>query len=168
MYTAMNFSYKKLIVSFLFFLTLSIQAQEVNRSDFSVTLGGINRIDPSDGATYGFHLGGNWFKANSQGLGWDSQLAMNFTKPTFTNSILLTFMVLGGGRYYFIKGEGKTKAYFNFLAGFALEADYGDDYIEHIPDVGYSVGVFLEKSKLLFGLSVESAENLVLKVGFRF
>lgn len=161
---------KILTLTFLF-ISLTIYGQDgsnENRSDISLSIGGISSLDTFVGNAYGFHLGMNLFKVNSNRLGWDSQLAVNMTNAENSNSTMFTFMAIGGGRYCFVKKGNGVSVFMNFMAGFALEVDLGDDYTETLPDVGYSVGSFFQKDSFLLGISIESAENLVFKIGYRF
>lgn len=137
------------------------------KTAFTITAGGVSRIDTFYGQGYGAHLGANIYKANAKRFGWDAQFGINMVGTTNSSVVNTAFMVIGGGRYYYIKSGSGASFFVNFLTGFALELETADDYSGVLPDVGYSVGTYYEGKKLIAGFSVENTESLVLKLGLK-
>ena len=162
------------VLIFLVFITVQLtQAQEAipaadKKAAFAVTAGYAEKLDQFSGPSRGFHLGLNMYKSNARRLGWDTQLAFNLTDDKNSSSTYFTPTIMGGGRYYFTSDEKRIRVFTNFLAGFALELESGDDFTATEPDIGYSVGLFVQAKKWVYGVSVESPENLIFKVGITF
>lgn len=154
------------IVLMTIFCQASLAQDQSNPTEkkraLSLTVGYVEKLDQFNGASSGVHLGANLFKPKARRWSYDAQLAVNITGGSST---YFTPTLLGGGRYYFTSGEKPTRLFMNMLAGLALEVDFGDDFTEVLPDIGYSVGLYLQSRKFLYGVAVESPENLVFKVG---
>jgi len=135
---------------------------------FAATVGYVEKLDTFNGSSRGFHLGINMYKAHAIRWTWDSQLSFNYTGDSNSSSDRFTTLGLFGIRRYFSSHENSTRIFMNLLGGLALEIDSGDDFTETLPDVGYSVGLYVQSKKFVYGLSVESPENLIVKVGISF
>lgn len=161
---------KVLLICVFTCLCFASQAQE-KKLGFTISMGHASKLtfDPNSfEAANGFHLGINMYQRNAQRWTWDAQLSVNNTAAKFTSSNLFTINTLYGARYYFNEPVSKTRFFLNLLGGVALRIDNGDDYTETTLDVGYSAGFYAERKRFLFGVSVDSPENLIFKVGYSF
>lgn len=166
----MNRLVKTLFVSFLLCCAVSnTQAQE-KKKEFAVTGGfAVKIVDPNGfDSSHGFHLGVNMYNRNARKFSTDAQFSFNYTSDKFTSSNRFTVNALYGVRMYFSAQENNTRIFMNLLAGFAFRNESGDDFVENLPDIGYSGGVFMESGHYLLGVSVDAPSNLVFKVGYRF
>jgi hypothetical protein len=162
--------FKSLLITLCCLTGLTAYAQE-KKTEFSVSTGFATRLttDPNSfEASNGFHLGVNLYKRKASKWTWDAQLSMNYTSDKFTASGHITINALYGARYYFTKPESATRFFMSILGGLALRNESGDDFISTYLDVGYSGGFFMETKQLLFGISVDSPQNVIFKVGYKF
>lgn len=149
----------------------SLQAQE-KKKELSISTGFATKLSIDDPfaseAGNGFHLGANLYKRNAKKLSWDSQLSMNYTDQKNSSTDLFTINALIGGRFYFNKTENPTRIFFSLLGGAALRIENGDDFTETLIDVGYSGGLYAERQRFVFGVSIDAPKNLIFKVGYTF
>lgn len=151
----MNGLVKTLFVSFLLWCAVSnIQAQE-KKKELAVTSGfAVKIVDPNGfDSSHCFHLGLNMYNRNARKISTDAQLSFNYTSDKFISSEHLTVNALYGGRMYFSAPENNTRIFMNLLAGFAFRSESGDDFVENLPDIGYSGGIFMERSLLIGSIS---------------
>jgi|GEM_PF-1774558 len=165
--------YRFALTILLFFSILSLTAQvQEKKVEFSVTTGFTTKLsidDPFNTETgNGFHLGANLYKRDARKWSWDTQLSMNYTGSRNSSSNLFTLNALVGGRYYFSKLENSTRLFFSLLGGVALRSETGDDFTETFIDVGYSGGLYIERDRFLFGISIDAPQNLIFKAGYTF
>lgn len=168
----MNITTKTLLASLLLCLVASsLQAQE-KKTELSISTGFATKLSIDDPfaseAGNGFHLGANLYKRNAKKLSWDSQLSMNYTDQKNSSTDLFMINALIGGRFYFNKTESPTRIFFSLLGGAALRLENGDDFTETLIDVGYSGGLYAERERFVFGVSIDAPKNLIFKMGYTF
>ena len=152
-----------IIISFTLFTTSLTFAQETIQKQFTITAGyakGLNTFDFED--FHGFHVGVNFYKAKAEGITWDSQFSFNFSNDYESR---FAFTPLFGGRVYFNNSDSKHHYFFNLLGGPALYHFSGSDYIETRLDIGYTGGFHMATQKWQIGVSVESIELVIFKLG---
>lgn len=74
-----------------------------------------------------------------------------------------------GPRVYLSKSGVRNRLYLNLLVGNSWSTEKADDKEERIEnDLGLATGLFLERERIVFGLSLESPQNLMFKFGLVF
>ena len=161
---------KKLLILSLLFVALSTNAQShhfSNSASFGVT-------SPILDNGIGFHMGINPSYSIYSHISAEGQISYLYTKlgssflsgkMGYSNSV----NTLIGGRIYF-NSEGNTvRPFINFLAGVTYNKEESDGIkLESEFSPGLSGGIFLEFDKLLTGISVESPQHIVIKIGYGF
>lgn len=122
----------------------------------------------------GFHLGVNpsiritqRFSIEGQVSYMNSQITSSFLSGNVGS--INSINTLAGGRWYLNDEEKTTRFFVNLLGGlnyFNEKIDNRADRDQY--DVGASVGGFVELNKILIGLSYETPQNVVLKLGYSF
>ncbi|GAB5526291.1 MAG: hypothetical protein Roseis2KO_41630 [Roseivirga sp.] len=166
----MNTITKTLWVCLLIFLANSVVQAQEKKKEFAVTAGFAVKIANPDffESSHGLHLGINMYNRHASKFTSDAQFSLNYTSDKFTSSERLTINALYGVRMYFNPPENNTRFFMNLLAGFAFRNETGDDFVENLPDIGYSGGVYMESGRFLLGVSVDSPTNVIFKVGYTF
>ncbi len=166
----MNSITKMLLASLLLCLASSVLQAQEKRKEFALTGGFAVKItDPIvPESSHGFHLGVNMYNRDARKFTSDAQFSLNYTFDKFGSGRLFTLNALYGVRMYFTSPEKNTRIFMNLLAGFAFRNETGDDYVENLPDIGYSGGVFMESGRYLIGVSVDSPVNVIFKLGYTF
>lgn len=113
---------------------------------------------------YGGHLGVNLYSANTKRLKADFQFSMNLSG----GDTFISINALGGGRYYILDSEQSPTIFINLLLGGAYIFEEGDDFTEHLFDIGYSAGCFIDMNKFTIGVAAESYNNFIFKIGYSF
>jgi len=158
---------------FILFVSLSIatRAQD-KKKEFSLTTGLVANHGelgaPEEELAYGAHLGFNLYSKKPKRLKSDLQLSMNFSGESNTSSTLFSLNGLYGGRYYILAPEKSTTAFVNALIGGSFVQESGDDFTEVLLNIGYAVGGFVVINRWILGVSAESYNNFILKIGYTF
>ncbi len=122
----------------------------------------------------GFHIGVNPSYSLSSNFSLEGQLSYSYTE--ITSSFLSgktgqsnSTNILMGGRLYLNSEERPNRFYLNLLVGgnYIKEEGNGVKYDGEI-NMGISSGGFFELGKFLIGLSYETPQNLILKIGYVF
>jgi hypothetical protein len=164
----MNMPIKALLIVVLLFSGSLANAQSNNFS--TLTTIGISTPIVDNGN--GYHLGINPSYLLSNNFSLEGQLSYLYTK--ISGSFLSgnegksnAVNALVGGRLYLTSAAKPTRLYFNLLVGI----NYNKEEINSIKgdgmiNAGFSAGAFVELKKLVLGLSFDTPQNLVLKVGY--
>jgi len=148
-------------------LTLNAQAKKM---EFSSTIGFV--LNHEELGTdfqefgYGGHLGFNLYSKKAKRLKTDLQVSLNLSGGEGISSDFFSLNALYGGRYYFTKLEKSTKVFTNILVGGSFVSELGDDFTENRLEFGYSVGLFINPKRFLIGVSAESFNNFIFKIGY--
>ena len=149
--------------------TFNLSAQNKKFSTY-FSIGGSSSILDNG---YGFHSGLNPYFAFNNRFGIEGQVSYGYTK--ITGSFLSgkkgnvnNLNTLIGGRFYLLKKSKPTSLYVNFLFGADFVRSALEDYIENLIEPGVSTGIFIEKNKYVFGFSIDSPQNLIVKIGYIF
>lgn len=158
---------------FLFTILFFANHTKAQDSKFSVSPTiGVN-VPLLDGG-FGFHLGVNPHVKLTQHLSAEAQVSYLYT--SISSSFLSGYSgsinalnTLTGLRLYINPETRKTRFFLNLLAGmnYTKEKLNGIEY-EGEFNFGFSTGLFVEYNRMIFGISSETPENLVLKTGFSF
>ena len=167
-----NSFWKKILLLALLMVTgIAAEAQD-KRFEFTPSLGFVVHHENLGYSfrefTYGVHLGVNMYNARAKRLKSDLQVSINASGGGTGSSDLITINGLYGGRYYILDPARTTRVFINALLGGAFVNETGDDFTESYLDVGYSSGIFVQSNRLILGVSVESFNNFVFKVGYAF
>jgi hypothetical protein len=151
-----NNAFEKLL--FLLCLSFTINAQE---GDFSILPTAGIAAPILDNGT-GFTVGLNPAYTVNPYFSIEGQISYTYIKTTAfisgKSGKINSLYTLIGGRLYFLPKEKTVRPYINVLGG----GNYGNDSDYNL---GLSVGAFLEMKKTVMGLSFETSQNLVLKLG---
>ena len=155
------------ILSVLILSGLGIQAQETSFST-AITAG---PTTPTLDNGLGLHLGVNPAYAISPFLSLEGQLSYLYT---FAGTTFLTgeevngqaVNILAGGRVYLLSEERKNRLYLNLLLGGNYNREAARDVITSEWNLGFSLGGYLERNRFLIGLSYDTPQNVILKVGY--
>lgn len=167
----MKYYFKKSLLFFLLLVFgLSVHAQKDNLK-VSPNLGVTTPI--LDGGI-GFHLGINPAYTLSPRFSVEGQVSYLYTK--INGSFLSgnegrsnSINTLVGGRLYLNSEEKRNRFYLNLLFG----GNYNKEEINDVKldgafDFGFSGGGFFEINKFLIGVSYDTPQNFILKVGYVF
>ncbi len=168
----MNFIKKGItIIMFLAFTRTVLNAQN---NDFSITPT-LGLGSPILDGGLSCHLGVNPGLSVSPYFSVEGQLSYIYTK---VNSAFLSgergtshsVNLLTGGRLYFIPDDKKVRPYINILLGGSYHRE-----IEKSPGLkttefglGLSAGAFVKIDNLVLGLSIDTPQHIILKVGYVF
>jgi hypothetical protein len=122
----------------------------------------------------GFHLGLNPCLRLTERISAEGQISYIYSKigssflkgeQGYFNSI----NTLAGGRLYFNSGEKKNRFFFNLLVGLNYKKEE-ENNIEKDGEanLGFSSGVFMDLSRITLGLTYDTPQNLILKLGYSF
>lgn len=161
---------KNIVILSLLLLALNTNAQSHHFSS-SATIGVTAPILDNG---LGFYVGFNPSYALSPFISAEGQISYLYTKTTssflsgkmgYSNSV----NTLIGGRLYFNSQEKTVRLYINLLAGVNYNKEESDGIKKESEfSPGLLGGLFLEFDKLLTGITFESPQNMVLKVGYIF
>lgn len=151
-------------------LGLVINAQKSNYSTLLTTGVTTGVLDSG----LGFHLGINPSYAVTSNLSIEGQVSYLYLK---TNSSFIAgntissnaVNALAGARLYLNSAESTKRFYINLLLG----ANYNQEESNSVErdgefDTGLSAGAFLELNKFVIGISYDTPQNAVFKLGLRF
>lgn len=122
----------------------------------------------------GVHLGVNPYYSINNWLSIEGQISYSYVNGSAfisgKSEAYHTINTLAGGRFYVIPIEKPVRIYANTLLGFSYFSEVSSDNVaDNYSDLGFSLGAFAEfQRKFTFGLSFESTQNWVLKVGYNF
>ena len=152
---------------------LSISMQVKAQNDAFSTQATVGVTSPLLDNGIGFHLGINPAYALSDFVAIEGQLSYIYSRVT--GSFLSgrtgnqhAVNLLAGGRVYLISSEKRTHLYVNALLG----GNYFQENMTGLSEqqelnLGFSVGAFVGINRLLIGLSFDTPQYVVLKVGIR-
>ncbi|MFK8056301.1 MAG: hypothetical protein AB8F78_09310 [Saprospiraceae bacterium] len=144
--------------------SLNMSAQK-NKTEISFTGGYALQLVP---AGSGWHGGINVYSKTEKRLKLDLQFSANLTREKNSYRSHFAANLIGGTRYYILDPTKTATIFTNVLVGPAFVIENGDDYIESLLNIGYSVGIFVDNNRFLTGLSIESYQSLLFKVGYAF
>lgn len=166
---------KNILKKYILILTLLsfVMFANAQKGDFAIapTIGVTTPI--LDGGI-GFHIGVNPSYSILPSFSIESQLSYLYTKISSSFISGKTGMsnsvnILLGGRQYLNSNEKTTRFYLNLLVGgnYNKQKLNGESY-EGEFNFGISAGGFFEFNKFLIGLSYETPQNFILKMGYVF
>ena len=148
---------------------LIVTAQE-DRFSTSATIGVTSPILDSG---IGFHIGMNPSYSLSSLFSLEGQVSYLYTKTSSSflsgnKKLSNSINTLAGGRLYLNSEERTNRFYVNLLFG----VNYNKEGLNGIKrdgeiNAGFSSGAFFELNKFLIGLSYDTPQNLILKVGIK-
>ncbi len=121
----------------------------------------------------GFHIGVNPSYRIAPFFSVEGQISYLYTKISLSFSgregVNNAMNILAGGRVYVIPESRRTRVYLNLLAG----GNWSKDSVTGVETYGefgfgFSGGGYVEINRFLAGLSYDTPQNLVLKVGYIF
>ena len=159
---------------FILYLLLSFGLMAAAQKGSFTTTSTIGLATPILDSGIGLHLGINPSYVLSPHFSIEGQISYASTKirssflsgaEGHSNSV----NTLAGGRLYLSSIEKKNRFYVNALIGLNYNKEEKNGLKRDGEfNVGSSIGAYLELNKFLLGLSFETPENLVLKVGYIF
>ena len=164
----MNFKVKVLAVMLVCFQTFA-SAQD----NFSITPT-VGVASPLLDGGVGFHIGVNPYYSVSSYFAFEGQISyayVNITSGFLSgetgNTNTGNFLV--GGRLFFRSKEKKVRPYINLLMGAMINREVSREQVFG-PDLSFggSVGAFVEIDRFVVGASLDSPQNVTLKVGYLF
>lgn len=167
----MKYSLKLIILGFLVSLTSSTFAQNGKFSGAA----SIGLTTPILDNGVGFSVSGNLsfnltshISAETQLSFLDTRTSSSFISGDKGNTSTLNYFL--GAKVYLTSPEKSGRVYLNILPGinFNSESSDGSDRVKESAELGFSAGAYLEFRKLVTGISIESPQNLVLRVGYVF
>lgn len=168
-----DFKPSRLNLSLILWIALSLTRTLAQERDLHV-FANLGLGTPFLDKGIGIHLGLNPSCSLFRFLSLEGQASYLYTRTTSAfisgkrgNSH--SWNLLAGGRLYFHSKERKNRFYINLLVGgnYLRENLHGEKYLEEF-NPGLSLGSFLELKSITFGLSLESPENLIFKLGYKF
>jgi len=167
----MNFTKNGLAI--IVFLTLvgTIANAQTNNFSSTVTLGvGVPILDGGIGGHIGFNPSlsiSEYFAAEGQ-ISY-ANIRVNSTFLSGKTGTIHSVNALVGPRLYFTAQDAKVRPYINFLIG----GLYNSEVIDNIDSdsefgFGYSGGAFVKINQFVLGLSYDTPQNLIFKVGYTF
>ncbi len=158
-----------LIIVIFFHLAFLLNAQKDNFS--TAAFSGLSTPILDNGI--GLHLGINPSYSLFSHLSIEGQISYVYTNITGSfisgnEAKTNAFNTLLGGRLYFNSESRKTRFYINLLMGGNYNVTYrsSEKMTEYI--IGLSGGGYVEREHLLFGISFDTPQNLILKIGYVF
>lgn len=163
----MNRIIRPLLAGLLLCLCVTDLRAQRKKKEFAVTTGFATKIsDPFfPEPSHGFHMGINMYDRDATKFSSDAQFSMNYTFDKSGSTKRFTLNALYGARMYFTVPEKNTRFFVSLLTGFAFRNESGDDFVENLPDIGYSGGFYVESGRCVFGVAVESPTNATFKIG---
>lgn len=167
----MNINMKKIaLVMFLFCAAINLKAQKGKFSIGAMTGVATGILDNG----WGVHLGANPHISINRHFAAEFQVSYTYFKTT--GSFLSgdtgksnTLNALSGVRFYFNSEEKKVRPYINLLIGAQYNKTQKDD-ISSVSssslEMGFSTGFFLDVNQFLVGVSFDTPEHILLKVGY--
>ena len=163
-----NLIKQSIFLSLTLFSGLSANAQK-----------GESFITPNIGVTtlllseaIGVHIGVNPSYAVSSHFSIEGQVSYSYTRIngafiSGARGLINSFNALAGGRLYFIQEDKSVRPYINLLIG----ANQFRELSETLKEtrgfkIGFSAGAYVEIQKFLLGVSLDSPENFIFKVGY--
>jgi len=170
----MNFIKKGIIaIMFLAFVGTFANAQT---NDFSITATvGVGTPILDNGI--GWHIGVNpgfsvseYFAVEAQVSYFNTKITGSFLSGDTGKAHAVNGLI--GPRLYFTPQDAKVRPYINGLIGGLYNREIkerigGTSTISEF-DIGFSGGAFVEIDKFVVGLSYDTPQNLILKVGYSF
>jgi len=163
---------KNISILLIFFFGSVIQT--IAQDNKLTTLTTIGITSPILDNGIGLYLGVNPNFQITERLTAECQISYSFTKigssflkgdKGFFNSV----NTLAGGRLYINREDAKARFYFNLLIGLNyLKEKENNINKEGEFNIGYSGGIFMDISKVTVGLSYDTPQNLILKLGYSF
>ncbi len=162
---------KKLILIFL--LLTSISTTYAQEKPLSILgFGGIGGPLLDSGISY--YAGLNPSYRLSQRFSLEGQLSYLFTNinSTFLSGNMGTSNTINtvvGGRLYLMSEEKKTRLYINTLLGLSYTQETINNIVRNGDlNIGFSGGVFIDRSNLVVGVSFDALQFPILKLGYTF
>jgi hypothetical protein len=162
---------KHTLFAILFFsITAYAQAQQ---SPFS-TSATVGITSPILDNGLGLHLGVNPAYALLPHVAIEGQISYLYTNISGSflsgnTGFYHAVNTLAGGRFYLHGPEKSTRLYLNLLAGAVYQQETTNGITRSGAfDLGFSAGAYLQLSKWLLGLSYDTPQNVILKVGYVF
>lgn len=122
----------------------------------------------------GFHVGLNPHLRLTERLSAEGQISYIYTKISSSflsgnTGSINSINTLVGGRLYLNSEDKNTRFSFNVLAGlnYIKEEENGIAKDTEL-NLGFSGGLFMDLSKITLGLTYDTPQNLVLKLGYSF
>lgn len=158
----------------IFLITVSfinhINAQD--RQFSTLTTIGVTSPILDDGI--GVHLGVNPHLRLTEKLSVEGQISYIYTKigSSFLSGntgSLNSINTLVGGRFYLNSEDKNTRFFFNLLAGLNYKKEEENSIAKDAEfNLGFSGGLFLGINKITLGLTYDTPQNLILKLGYSF
>lgn len=162
---------KKLLI-FLIMVGFVIHTKAQDRKFSTLTTIGITAPILDNGI--GFHLGLNPYLRITERLSAEGQISYIYTKTSSSflsgnTGSINSINTLVGGRFYLNSEDKKTRFFFNLLAGLNYRKEEENDIAKDAElNLGFSGGLFMDLSKITLGLTYDTPQNLVLKLGYSF
>lgn len=107
-------------------------------------------------------------------VGLEGQISYNYTGITSSfisgrKGSAQAFHLLGGGRIYLFPESWNTRMYLNLMAGllvYTATLDNTQGNLEY--GLGLSTGLYVKHKRIIIGISGETPQNVMAKVGFIF
>ncbi|MEZ4983606.1 MAG: hypothetical protein R2795_00970 [Saprospiraceae bacterium] len=138
------------------------------------TLATVGVTSPILDSGLGFHVGINPSFRVSEKFSGEGQISYMYTriKSSFLSGdtgFVSTVNTLVGGRYYLSTEDKETRFFLNFLIGinYINEEENGIEKDGEL-NVGLSAGSFVDFNGIIIGLTYDTPQNMVLKVGYSF
>jgi len=159
---------KALLIVVLLFLGSWVNAQSNNFSSL-VTIGVSTPILDNG---IGYHVGinpsyllSNNFSIEGQLSYLNTQVSSSFLSGNDEKSNAVNALV--GGRLYLTSAANPNRFYLNLLVGINYNREEVNSVTqEGMINPGFSAGAFVELKRLVIGLSVDTPQNLGIKVGY--
>ena len=122
----------------------------------------------------GFHSGLNPHLWLTERFSLEGQISYIYTKISSsflsgnTGSINSVNTLLGG-RFYLNSEDKNTRFFFNLLTGLNYRKEEVNSIAKEAElNIGFSGGLFMDLSKITIGLTYDTPQNLILKLGYSF
>lgn len=168
----MNFSKKGIVV--IVFLALVGTIAKAQNNDFSstITLGiGAPILDGGIGG----HIGFNPAYSVSEYFAVEGQLSYAYMRINSSfisgkTGKVQSANILTGGRVYFTGEDKKVRPYANLLIGGMYNHEVQDSSGFKTTEFGFglSAGAFVNINQFILGLSLDTPQNIIFKLGYTF
>lgn len=137
-------------------------------------------IEPTIGLTtpildngLGFHIGINPSVRLTQKLSAEGQISyIHGRANSFLSgnvNVINSINTLLGGRFYLNSEDKKTRFFFNLLTGLNYNNEKKNNTSsEGEFQLGFAGGAYINISRIIIGVSYDTPQNLILKLGFSF